>query len=634
MKYRLICLLIVVLTLCQPICLASYGDEVNLEVTITDVPQVLADKGDLIISGTVHNSGDTSAKDVVASLWRDATPITTFHGLDLAMTAGRGGALSEAPQASYTIGEIPPGETRNFKVLATTDAQLAVDPLWLDNTNTAYRVGVEVFSSGTLAGASRLAIANPDLTQQLPTTTTVLLTTTPAIDSMSFLKSQPKLFDTDVMNKQVNETLEPLLKLAEQPDVGVIVDPNVIDQVKLLDTPEAKSWIERLKARLKKPNAYRSLYNCVDVGGLITAGDQATLDDATRTDSLDLTSDLPLFVVPQALAGSDEISGGLSEKNVSALLAANISADLLDTSGGISSSGNTILPITEAPTTPADLTALRAQQLVGGLSAHPVNVLVRSAQAAKTIAHTPTWLKLSPISKNLGTDTPNQAQWTSTLDTNYAAGLSEELDNATSRVEKWALLTDQLSQLKETLTHLHSGFWSINFKDEQARNGWLNQVLGVTAPLNDPNALAVRVTDSVTTAEKDNVLPVTIVNSMPEQIKVKVVFTSSNSQRIEIADSQLVTVAGRDQLTLRVSPQSKANGPVRLTAQLALADGELIGQPTEFTINATRIGAMGWALIIISSIILFTVTAWRVRQVRRHNKAELEEFENATKLGR
>lgn len=634
MKYRLICLLIVVLTLCQPICLASYGDDVTLEVTITDVPQVLADKGELLISGTVYNPSETSAKDVVASLWRDATPITTFHGLDLAMTAGRGGALSEASQASYTIGEIPPGQTRNFKVLATMDSKSAVDPLWLDNTNTAYRVGVEVFSSGTLAGASRLAIANPDLTQQLPTTTTVLLTATPAIDSMSFLKSQPKLFDNDVLNKQITETLEPLLKLAEQPDVGVIVDPNVIDQVKLLDTTEAKAWIERLQARLKKPNAYRSLYHCVDVGGLIAAGDRDTLDHATRTDSLALSSDLPLMVVPQALAGSDEISSGLGEKNVSALLAANLSADLLDTSGGITASGNTILPITDAPTSAAGLTALRAQQLVGGLSAHPVNVLVRSVQAAKTIEQTPAWLKLTPISETLGGETPNQAQWATTPDTSYAAGLGEELENARARVKKWALLTDQLSYVKEALTHLHSGFWSINFKNEETRSGWLNQVLAVTAPLNDPNALTVKVTDSVTTSEKDNVLPVTIVNSMSEQAKVKVVFTSSNSQRIEIADSQPITVAGGDQFSLRVSPQSKANGPVRLTAQLALTDGELIGQPTEFTINATRIGAMGWALIIVSSIILLAVTAWRVRQVRRHDKAELEEFENATKLGR
>ena len=109
----------------------------------------------------------------------------------------------------------------------------------------------------------------------------------------------------------------------------------------------------------------------------------------------------------------------------------------------------------------------------------------------------------------------------------------------------------------------------------------------------------------------------TVTNHLPEQIKVKVQFESSNPARLQVPDSVVVRVGPGESVTVSVHPAARVSGEGDMVARLATASGNRVGTPQKFVIEATEAGKVGWVIVIASGIVLVAMTFWRGRQVAR-----------------
>jgi hypothetical protein len=62
---------------------------------------------------------------------------------------------------------------------------------------------------------------------------------------------------------------------------------------------------------------------------------------------------------------------------------------------------------------------------------------------------------------------------------------------------------------------------------------------------------------------------------------------------------------------------AKANGTVRVVAQLTTISGKPVGRPVTINVTATQAGTTGWIIALAAGIVLIGSTALRIRQVAR-----------------
>lgn len=567
-------------------------EQPRLDVTISALsPDYLGSSGTLTISGTVRNPGVETLPDVSVGLWRDATPLTTASQLWAADKQSGGGAVSLADTARVSLGELAPGATKKFTVSASLDPDSASEPLWLSQRDAAYRIGVEARSSDAVVGSARTTIANPGST--VSTAKLIALQASPGFNPLRPASgAKPTdLLDAAALSKDITARLEPLMKQAESSNV--LIDPALLDQLNTLDTPQAASLVARIQQRATKPGAYRGLYNSPNVAAARANGGEAWLETASSVDQGKILGSLPLLV--QAGTVSDEDVAALSPAKPVAVLAENLS------SGPAEIAGLRVLASGSTAANSSEMSSLRARQLIFGRDKPLVTVV------SKPITD-PNWLESTSID-GLLTGPVVQAELA-------PIGHPDELPGV-NEARRWVVFTGNSQNFPKTLGRYANAYFSSAFATPAERQTWLTKVLAPAKELDEPNAIQILATDTVTTSEKDNVLPVTIVNTTTSTAHVRVTFDSDNEQRVRIPDSNLVTVDAGEQLTVRVNPQSAANGPVPVRAQVVLENGEPIGQSVEFLVTATKVGNLAWVLIIASGAVLLFVTALRVRQVRR-----------------
>jgi hypothetical protein len=93
--------------------------------------------------------------------------------------------------------------------------------------------------------------------------------------------------------------------------------------------------------------------------------------------------------------------------------------------------------------------------------------------------------------------------------------------------------------------------------------------------------------------------------------------TTSNENRLSVAQSDLVTIDAGDSVTVNVSPKATANGSVDAVVQLITQTGNPVGTPHQFVIEATETGKVAWVIVIGSGVVLAAMTVLRIRQVAR-----------------
>ncbi len=153
------------------------------------------------------------------------------------------------------------------------------------------------------------------------------------------------------------------------------------------------------------------------------------------------------------------------------------------------------------------------------------------------------------------------------------------------------------------------------FVEPQQRN--LEQALG---------QVQISVTRRVLTPKSKVFFPITIRNRLPQPepgdtntnaVRVKLVFTSDNSQRLAVQPIGLTTIAAGQNFTGEAVVDARTNGTVRVTAQLYTASDQPVGRPATIDVTATEAGTVGWFIAIGAGIVLVGTTALRIRQVTR-----------------
>lgn len=140
-----------------------------------------------------------------------------------------------------------------------------------------------------------------------------------------------------------------------------------------------------------------------------------------------------------------------------------------------------------------------------------------------------------------------------------------------------------------------------------------------------PSAIEFSAASSFVMGERTSEFPTTITNRSGLPVHVRVVFRSDNPLRLAVPDSELVTVAPGEAMTLRVSPEAAANGITTVHAQLQGREGTRLGAPVDIEITATEFGRVGWLIIIVSGIVVLGGTVWRIRTVQRERAKESSE---------
>jgi hypothetical protein len=150
--------------------------------------------------------------------------------------------------------------------------------------------------------------------------------------------------------------------------------------------------------------------------------------------------------------------------------------------------------------------------------------------------------------------------------------------------------------------------------DEQARV----YIATALAPYEvSADAIALSVAQHVVMTSRDTQFPVTVRNNLDYPVKVKVLVTTSNENRLRVPASELVTIDAGESVTVNVSPKATANGSVDAVAQLVTQAGNAVGAPQAFVIEATETGKVAWVIVIASGAVLAAMTVLRIRQVAR-----------------
>ena len=107
-------------------------------------------------------------------------------------------------------------------------------------------------------------------------------------------------------------------------------------------------------------------------------------------------------------------------------------------------------------------------------------------------------------------------------------------------------------------------------------------------------------------------------------VHVKVVVFSENPQRIDIPDTQVVTIQPRETQTIRFAPKASSNGVIEMQAHLSTPSGRSLGSQTSFVVKATQMDDVGWIIIVVSALVLIIATVLRIRQVTASSRRQAE----------
>lgn len=613
--------------------LAHADDTELLDITVTEVsPTSLRTTGELVISGTVTNSSRSKIDDVTVQLWRDATGLRSPAALQRAESAQTyGGDLSRAPGARAEVGDLAAGQSRSFQVRASLDPSHAIDQLWLEQPDAAYRVGVEARSGErpNLLGANRFLIAHPGPQARTEVGVIVELASSP---SRVLAADGSWSFPDNRLLDDLNGRLGGLLNLAEQSGSNVVIDPLLYDELETLINSGrsggqqlsatqfelAKSALARIQRLAASGKAYRSLLGSPDGLALNNSTDgQVQLKMLAELPAGHRLASLPLCIAPAQGIADDDLLGKLVELKP-AVLALSNGSGLSAIRQSSTSGALTILQLAGGQTqqTAVDRSQQLAELLVAGLGGQSSTVLVDDPSELEALLKQ-SWLQLVDVKTLTERATPGEVELLAPDDQpagdDRRAAQSSELQKVTNT---WATLTGHSAQLPAINAALLGGLWSKNWVEPSVRDRWLQQALLAPRGFGSSAALRLRVPNTVTTSADDNLLPVTVYSALDQPVQLRVHFVSTNSQRISIPDSEPFQVRPGESTTIRVRPHSQANGTVAIFAQLVTVDGTAIGEPVEFNVQATQAGKVGWIIIVVSGIVLLTTTAWRVRQVR------------------
>lgn len=593
---------------------AQADDALPVQVDVTTVSTrtlTLGQPGEIEITGTITNTSPRPMTWVTVELWRSATPLTTPQQLTAAVSSGplspTGARLRNASTGNMVTitqaDEFAPGRTASFTIKATA-AELGFV------AEGAYPIGVHVralTADGLVAtvGVNRWLL--PVASSNHPHATLVALTAKPTMTTKgAFINNQ--------LVGEIGGRLNALLRLAERPGASFAIDPALYDEVSALADdhvmsgsaqpalPAARSWLARLNTLIANGTGYRLPYGNPNLSAAL-ARDALTATQAQL--AIAVPADHPTAALRPAFIGGNEALVSRLDPRSTAL-----TPDLTGNDGRLV--GTTPFPARAlAPNADAAF-PLRQQQLaeelVGSLSGRPVVRVLSTAADIEAEQLSVGWRTLTSLS-SLPTSTPT---WTPSQPDTPDAALTRELAAWTTDIELYRDLTENAA----TVTNMARA--SLKSQSSALTPGEAIDYLHQAATLLPPAEIAqFRSQPSFVMAGSENQFPVSITNHAPAPIRVRVMFTSSNPQRVEVADSELVTIPAGETVSVNVTVTASSTSVVGVSAWLESASGRRIGQAHDIEITSTNAGRVGWVIIIASGMLVVGGTVWRIRAVQR-----------------
>ncbi|AZZ40551.1 hypothetical protein C0Z10_13300 [Acidipropionibacterium jensenii] len=606
--------------------------------TVTSVtPDTVDANGTITIRGTVRNTSTVPMTWVQVSFWRSRDPITDVGSLDsvlvspITMPVGERwfNEKNEAsldnitdPEATQTF---EPGQTAPFQVSGTAKEMGLTTP-------GSYLVGVHV--QATPKGRDRMTVGRARvLTVVSDTATKAQLT--PVIE----LSSRPSVgldgtFMDDHLAGELTGRLNALVDAAVSRRSTVVIDPALLDEVTSMaagytidgkpgtGTQAAKDWLGKVRPLLSSGRVFRLPYGNADVVGAARAGRSVVL---SRTQTA-LTSDNPASSLPLAIV--DE-AGALDRRSFSAISSALHPEVVLSAASSPSESssvvsGTTLIPLTaglldggpdHATSTAQSRGRLLAQTLLNSQAGrHVVTVVTSDSDLAAT--EPTSWLTLSPLSTAVGTPSiTSPLPASSTVPTSLRGSWWTDQGDAARDAADWGDILGDAELARTKTARTLSRATSVNL-GSAGHSQWLNQAMASADQLLAGHSITLHSAESFVMSSSSNALPLTVTNRLAETIRLKVVFTSENPQRITIPATPVVTVRSGETQTIRFAPRASSNGVVEMSAQLTSPSGRPLGSPHQFVVRATRMDDIGWIIIIISGAVVLGATLLRIHQVR------------------
>lgn len=583
----------------------------------------------LTLSGLVANHSDTAAFGVRAQLWRSTTALRAADAVDAALAGSgpTGRTVTTKPEHSATVtgpdAALAPGETRTFSVQGT------LADVGLTTADASYLVGVNVRGAASASAAGDTTQARTLVTlpgaSATPVATVVELSATPR-------QLRPNLFADDRLAEELDGRLRTLLDAAAQPGVSWVVDPSLVAEVsdladgyRVVDgdgsapgegTDVAKKWLADFRA-LPTASGYQSLFARPDITAAVALRDDSVLAHARAAATPALG--LPTLVTLDRVDSPTLRALGPDHPVLTR-------APRLQTPSIVVDGTRVVEAVT--PDEAWDAHALadtplnRTAVLVAQARAHGGQVRVVSSQAGLDAdrAAAPTWVARTTLTHLLGGQAPVNGR-----SVPVDPDATDAFDAETSK--RGAALAAGLATYASVAPDSRVGTLADAQAARAASLAWTDDLAGRDAWLTLVDARAGRVAlarglslsasprFTMTAAESD--FPVTVTNTLPDAVAIRLVPASDSPQRIRISAGDVVTVAPGASQGASVHASASGNGVASGTIHVATEAGTRLTADVPLVLEATNLGRVGWVIVVVSGLVLIVSTALRIRQVRR-----------------
>lgn len=615
----------------------AYAADTAVDVKLTK-SEVIGTGADAVLhlAGTVTNSGTATLYTVQVLTWRDVTPITSRTELAAALAANptaTTGARLTTPGAFQVITGSPkpwePGTSNAFSVTSKlSDLGLTATGVYLVGVHV--RAAIDMSAAYQTVGRARTFITVGAPASQAATSSVVMLNSTP-----SYLGNG--LLADDHLAGELSGRLLTLVRHAQSAGVTYAIDPLLYREVTSMAAgyevgttashspgtgqAAAVAWLAEFA---KLSGGYRLPYGSPDLALLAATGDTTAFDlTAEGADQVPDLVQLPLLVAASNYQADQRFLAAVAQLKPAVVLAATHPAGQTVMSAGIlvvsvdpdAFAGG---PGPDDTNTPLQhLARLRAESFLAAMNPAEGNVRIVATEADASLDSlvTPWESRVALTDLNAPTTNWSDAMGVQEPASVRGAFLEQVVVAGAARIVNFTSLAgdsatgDALSA--QFLPPVLSTAWT---SDDQA-GAYLTTAL---APYGvSPAAITVSVAQHVVMTSRDTQFPVTVRNNLEYPVKVKVMVSTSNENRLRVPASQLVTIDAGDSVTVNVSPKATANGAVDAVAALFTQAGNEVGTPQAFVIEATETGKVAWVIVIASGAVLAAMTVLRIRQVAR-----------------
>lgn len=638
-----------------------------VEITLRAMSPALPEAdGEVTLTGTVTNITDQPIVGPQAYFWRDQAPIVDQEGMDRALESASndplGARLIQTYQNLYTDAapNLDPGQSAPFTLTARV-ADLGLEAP--AGPGGVYLIGVHVLAAGNPFAIGRARTFAPvvDEPPENALTTTALVT----------LASRPSLVRDGVLSDDHLATevapkgrLSRLLAAADNESASFAVDPALIEELQTMEggyavltgdggtTPgsgqtDAARWLEDFTKFENDHDGYRLLYGSPDLAALVHDKQRSVAKSAAAANRLvTATRDLPLLIMPTAgMADADTVAAA-TELDPAAIVLSDASARGpgpllagLDDDAPIvslSSTGPGGGPGPDPRDTAVQVrqrtlaeTWVEASTAAGNTARGRVTLISSAAQAKAESAELKVpWVRdgtLADVLKAAPAEWDQKYRYPdSARDAELTVGQLGSLRRFAQSQRTYGELLVEGDDTRATgaaaVARASSGAW--RERDEERRLFLRPQQGALDAVV--LGGVEIRSNAKVSTVAQEGVVfPITIRNNLgatggsANVVKVRLVFTSDNRQRLAIKSIDVPPLAGQESFTANAEVTARANGTVPVTAQLETESGMKVGRPFAIEVQVTQNGTTGWVIALAAGLVLVGTTALRIRTVAR-----------------